>query len=152
VPKQIIEEPALIQDVLARGMVGYMAMAKKNEPYVVPLSYVAKNGNIFIHCALKGRKLEFLLENPRVCFAVHQVDEIHRGATACTSGIRYHSILAFGQARFVKDTQVKMEVCRWLAEKYAPGTIVDIEELRTIQVIEIVVEKVTGKRNVTRAR
>ncbi|MCL4535272.1 MAG: pyridoxamine 5'-phosphate oxidase family protein [Bacteroidetes bacterium] len=152
-PKQWIEDQGEIDALFERALVGYLAMSRDDEPYLVPVSYAYCDGNVYFHCALRGRKLDFIAANPRVCFAVHEVDEIHQGNKGCSSGIRYHSAMGFGRARLVTDPAVKGQALRWLVDKYAPDSpdrqIGDADINRTA-VVEIVLEQVTGKRNVAR--
>jgi uncharacterized protein len=147
-PKQVIEDLGEVHALLARGLTGYLAMARDNEPYLVPLSYIYRDGSIFFHAALSGKKLDFIAANPRICFAVHEVDEVHQGDSACTSGIRYHSALAYGAARFIVDPEHKLEILQWLTDKYAPGRLVEAGKVATVAVVEMVVDRMTGKRNV----
>ncbi|MFW6126469.1 MAG: pyridoxamine 5'-phosphate oxidase family protein [Chloroflexota bacterium] len=49
-----------------------MGLCAGSHPYVVPVSYGFSEGSIYFHCATRGKKLDVMRENNRVCF---QVDE-----------------------------------------------------------------------------
>ena len=149
-PKQWIEDINEVQALFERALVGYMAMCRHNEPYAVPLSFVFHNGKIYFHSALTGQKLDYLAANARVCFVVHELDEVYQGTNACNTGIRYHSAMAFGQAQIITDHTHKLEALNLLVAKYSPGRQVTTNDLSRTAVVEIVVERMTGKRNVAR--
>ncbi len=152
-PKQVIEDLAEVLSLFERAEIGYLAMSRDGDPYLVPLSFVCQGGNIYFHCAISGQKLDYIVANPRVCFAVHTLDALQQGTKVCDTGIRYHSALAFGRARVVDEPDLKMQALRWLCDRYAGGVsdrrISDADAAK-VTVVEIAIERMTGKRNVAR--
>lgn len=153
VPKQRIEDLSEIQSLFDQASVGYLAMSRDDEPYVVPVSFVYRDGSIYVHSALRGQKLDCIAANPRVCFAVHRLDEVQQASKICDTGIRYHSAIGFGRARLVTEPDLKARCLQWLADKYSsdsPNRHISATDIARVAIIEITLERMTGKRNVAR--
>ena len=152
-PKQRITDQSEIEGLLHEALVGHIAMCKDDEPYLVAVNFVYRDGNIYFHSSPRGQKIEFLEANPRVCFAVERVVRFARGPEACNFSTRYVSAMAHGTARFLDDTAEKKQALNWLVEKYAQGepyAPVPDRRLHEVAVVEITVERLSGKRNVDR--
>jgi nitroimidazol reductase NimA-like FMN-containing flavoprotein (pyridoxamine 5'-phosphate oxidase superfamily) len=141
-----------MESLLREALVGCLAtVGPDGSPYITPLNFVYHQGRIYFHGALKGRKVENIRANPRVCFEVHELIKIVQGQQACDLSTRYRSVLAFGRARSLPDGAEKVAVLTALAEKYASGQAVEPptpKRAKGTTVIEITVEEMTGKRNV----
>ena len=61
-----------IDDLLASQLVGRLGLIEGEVPYVVPISYAYRDGDIYAHSA-QGRKLDALRSHPEVCFEVDDV-------------------------------------------------------------------------------
>ena len=75
--KKFIESCEEMENILCEKTMGFLGLCRDGMPYVVPMTYVYVKGKILIHCALTGKKLEYMKANPQVCFAVGwQSDEV----------------------------------------------------------------------------
>jgi nitroimidazol reductase NimA-like FMN-containing flavoprotein (pyridoxamine 5'-phosphate oxidase superfamily) len=148
-----------MESLLREALVGCLAtVGPDGSPYVTPLNFVYHQGKIYFHTALKGRKVDNIRVNPRVCFEVHELIKIVQGQQACDFGTRYRSVLVFGRARSLPDGDEKVAVLAALAEKYAGEQAVEppppkrakgtAKRAKGTEVIEIIIEEMTGKRNV----
>jgi len=67
-----ITEEAVLDEILTRGKYAVLALCRKDEPYLVTLSYgydrIGKA--LYFHCAKDGLKTDFVRENPHVCATV----------------------------------------------------------------------------------
>ncbi len=122
------------------------------QPYITPLNYLYRDEKIYFHCKLTGRKLDNLVENHRVCFEVSEVKNFAiSNDRPCACSTRYNSVLAFGVARLVSDESEKMTLLNLLTEKFAAGKpykpVIEKEAARCA-IVEICIEKISGKKNV----
>ena len=151
-PKEWITDHEEMESLLREALVGCLAtVGPDGSPYITPLHFVFYEGKIYFHSALKGRKVDHIRANPRVCFEVHELIKIVQGQRACDLSTRYRSVLAFGRARSLPDGDEKITVLTALAEKYAGGQAVEPptpKRVKGTEVIEITIEEMTGKRNV----
>ena len=107
--KAWIESRDEMEKILERALVGRLWLADDGEPYVVPLNFVYADGRIFFHTGLEGRKLEIIKKNPRVCFEVDEQLEVVINEQACLSTAYYRSVIAWGAARLLEETDEKMK-------------------------------------------
>jgi hypothetical protein len=108
-----ITEPGEIREILRRAQVLRLAMCKDNQPYVVTLNYGLgadlAGGEVervlYVHSAVKGKKIEYLHANPQVCFSVETDVALVRPMrdAACEFGMRYRSIVGYALATVVQD-------------------------------------------------
>ena len=107
-----IESREEMEAILRAIPLGYLGMAMGGEPYVVPLNYAYIDGKILFHCALEGKKLDYLAANPRVCFSVARQPEAevlsHEQGDACHSDS--DSVICYGRARVVEDLEERQVV------------------------------------------
>ena len=61
------ENRAEIEKVIHDSDVCYVGMVDGNEPYVIPMNFGYKDNVIYFHSAPKGRKIDLLEKNNRVC-------------------------------------------------------------------------------------
>ena len=150
--KQLMSMEATI-DVMDRCTNGVLACFGDDEyPYAVPVSYVYSNNKIYFHSAKAGHKIDAILKNPKVSFAV--IDEDAIVSEEYTTYFR--SVIAFGIARIVEDDEWLMAF-KALVEKYS-GNLPDEEKHKEItgckqsHVIAIDVEHITGKEAIEYVR
>lgn len=67
-PKRWMEEKAAKEKVLNEMDFGFLGLSYEGKPYVVPMSFAYQEDKIYLHAALKGLKIEYLKNNPEVCF------------------------------------------------------------------------------------
>jgi hypothetical protein len=122
------------------------------QPYITPLNYLYREGKIYVHSKLTGRKLDNIAENNRVCFEVSKVEKLTvSNDRPCACSTRYSSVLAFGVAREIPDGAEKTALLNLLVERYAAGKPfqpVKDSHAADCAVVEIRIDKISGKRNV----
>jgi len=141
------------QEFLAAQTEGRLATCNKSgQPYITPLNYLYRDGNIYFHCKTTGRKLDNIAENGRVCFEVSKVEKITVfNDRPCGCSTRYSSVLAFGAARIVADQAEKAALLNQLVERYVGGrpfAPVEEREAAGCAVVEIRIDEIKGKKNV----
>ena len=136
---------------LNQAFYGRLATAVDNQPYIVPVNFVYHQSNIYIHSSPLGRKLMNIQQNPRVCFEVSQPIKLLTGDKPCQFGVRYWSVLVFGQAKLIEDQNLKRRALELLTNKYATDIslpAMDPDDIQNVAVIQIDIETITGKANV----
>ena len=153
-----IESMQVIEEILNRATVGHLGLCWKDQPYVVPLLFAFKNGNIYLHCSSSGMMMQFLQNNSSVCFEVEEFLDIVPASVPCKYSNTYRSVIAFGSAQILTDANEKTEGLRLIVAKYAGEAVAStltkemVEEYRSMLlhrstvVFKIHVNQVTGKR------
>ncbi len=111
-----------IQALLRRASFGYLATSLDDQPFLHVSLFWFDPGNrrIYFHGALKGRTLENLQANPRVCFSVAELGRLIPGKNAADFENEYASVIAFGRGRLVDTDMEKRTALQSLLDKYFP--------------------------------
>ena len=106
-----VTDPAQIQHILDAGKVLHLGLAVNNEPYVVPMNYgyTMEDGKLtlYLHSAVRGKKLDMIRENPNVFFEIECDRMPFEGQVPCQYGMVYSSIMGRGEAVIVEDVEQK---------------------------------------------
>jgi nitroimidazol reductase NimA-like FMN-containing flavoprotein (pyridoxamine 5'-phosphate oxidase superfamily) len=115
-------------------------------PYAVPLSFAYEDGRLFFHSAKAGHKIDAIGRDEKASFCVIAADD----PVQSTFTTHFRSAVVFGRARVVTEDGEKRHALDCLAEKYSPDHLEaagpEIErDWKRVQVIELVIEHLTGK-------
>jgi len=106
-----VTDPKQIMAILDAGKVLHLGLAVDNEPYVVPMNYgyTVEDGNlvVYLHSALRGKKLDMIRANPKVFFEIDCDIIPFEGVLPCQYGMVYSSVMGKGIARIVEDVEEK---------------------------------------------
>jgi nitroimidazol reductase NimA-like FMN-containing flavoprotein (pyridoxamine 5'-phosphate oxidase superfamily) len=146
--EQEITDRATLESILQRATVCRLGLAVAGEPYVVPVSFGYGDGCLYVHSSPEGRKVEMIRQNPRVCFEVDVDEELVRKGAPCSWGVRYRSVIGWGQAAFLTDEAEKRRALDVIVGHYGgPAGQYRAKGLREVAVICIQVEEMTGKKS-----
>ncbi|MDO4711995.1 MAG: pyridoxamine 5'-phosphate oxidase family protein [Peptostreptococcaceae bacterium] len=129
----------------------YATLATVNEdlsPYAIAISPASDGKYVYFHCAKKGKKIDNMIREPRVCLScVGFAEAISEKYT-----MSYESAVVFGRAEAVTDEEEMIYALRLISEKYSPEHIGRFDEviqasLKATAVYRISIDEVTGKAN-----
>ena len=146
-----ITDEAQIRKILDTAKVLNLGLAVDNEPYVVPMNYgYAMDGEgkltVYLHSALKGKKLDMIRQNPRVFFELDCDLTPFEGKLPCQYGLSYSSIMGRGTATIVEDVEEKQKALTLLMKTQTEKDFSFNERLVSIvAVIRIDVAEYTAK-------
>ncbi|HSR12033.1 MAG TPA: pyridoxamine 5'-phosphate oxidase family protein [Thermodesulfobacteriota bacterium] len=151
--KTFVESRAEMERVLLDGGIGYLGVSFQGHPYVVPLNYHYSEGKIYFHCALKGRKLDAIAENPEVCFTVgRQMGEVREHAGS-TCHVDSESVICYGKARVIEDLEERGKALNLFNRRFRPDAPdIPEERVKNCAVVEITIAEMTGRREQERKR
>ena len=145
-----ITDEEKIRNILDTARVLHLGLAVDSEPYVVPMNYgyTLEDGRLvlYLHSAVRGKKLDMIRANPRVSFSIDCDREPFEGQVACQYGLAYSSVMGRGNARILEDAEEKMQAMSILM-KTQTGKHFDFNErlVSIVAVIRIDVEEYTAK-------
>ena len=125
-------------DVIKSGKIGRLGCIDNQEPYVVPINYLADEGSIYSH-SLPGRKIDAMRAHPRACLQVDQIDD----------DFHWRSAIAFGNFEEITLPADRREILGKLLVRFPALTPVESTIIRDAAapdsiVFRIVVDRVTG--------
>ena len=145
-----VTDPQQIQEILDKAKVMHLGLCENNEPYVVPMNYgyTMENGKLvmYLHSAVRGKKLDMIQANPKVFFAIDCDRMPFEGEKPCQYGLVYSSVMGKGIATIVEDVEEKMKAMSILM-KTQTGKDFSFDErlVSIVAVIRIDVEEYTAK-------
>lgn len=148
-----------IEAFLLRERTGVLGMASGIFPYAVPMNYVWHNGSVYFHGMGSGKKENLLSQNPPVCFTIYREQGTVTDPVPCHADTAYMSVMLFGKAEKVIDSEEAAEALQKLVDKYMPKyysnplTSTFIEKYRSsldgnaVSVYRITPQGMTAKEN-----
>ncbi|MGV8075316.1 MAG: pyridoxamine 5'-phosphate oxidase family protein [Syntrophobacteraceae bacterium] len=147
--KKYMQSREEMETILYEETLGYLGLSMDGMPYVVPMNYGYIDGKILFHCALTGKKLDYLKANPQVCFSVgRQFGEVVRHALGATCHVDYDSVICYGVARIVEDLEERSEVLTNFSRCLQPNAgDIPLEAAAKCCAVEIKVSEMTGRQH-----
>ena len=145
-----VTNPQQIMKIMDEGKVLHLGLAVDNEPYVVPMNYGYTNEDgklvIYLHSAVRGKKLDMMRANPRVFFEIDCDLQPFEGVLPCQYGMVYSSVMGKGIATIVEDVEEKKKAMSILMKTQTGKDFTFDDRLVSIvAVIRIDVEEYTAK-------
>jgi len=149
-----VESRDEMEKLLQAESIGYLGLSMNGKPYVVPLNYSYSKGTIIFHCALEGKKLDFIRTNSLVCFTVgQQVGPVrdHAGGNLCH--VDSDSVICYGTARIIEDLEERKTALNAFNRYFRPDAPdILMGRVKNCGVVEIKVLEMTGRRERDRKR
>ena len=146
----LVTDPEQIRHILDSGKVLHLGLSVNDEPYVVPMNYgyALEDGKlvVYLHSAVRGKKLEMVQTNPKVFFSIDCDRMPFEGRVPCQYGMVYSSIMGRGIASIVEDVEEKKQAMTLLMKTQTGKDFTFKDRLVTIvTVIRIDVSEYTAK-------
>ena len=137
--------------ILDKSMVVRIGMVDDGEAYIVPMNYGytmdERKLTLWVHGALRGRKLDVIRKNPKVFFELDCDINPFEGDIACRYGTTYASVMGKGVAVISEDIEEKKKGLSVLMKtQTGKDFIFDDKMASIVSVIRIDVSDYTAKR------
>lgn len=153
-----IKDKSVIDDILSKAEYGTLALSMENQPYSVPINYVYYNGICYFHGSKKGKKMEFIKDNPIASFSVVEPFSIIQSyfrsdeSLACPASHFFKSVSIDGEIKLVEDYNQKVFALQSLMEKYQPegnyihlSDVIYKKKVDATQIFQLTSNKISGK-------
>ena len=145
-----VTDPEQILHILDTAKVLNLGLSQNDEPDVVPMNYgyTMEEGKLtlYLHSAVKGKKLDMIRANPNVFFEIESGVQAFEGVLPCQYGMVYSSVMGNGTARIIEDVEEKIEAMKFLMKTQTKKDFEFNERLVSIvNVIRIDVAEYTAK-------
>ena len=142
-----IKDIASIEEIIRKAQVCRLALSENDRPYIVPLCYGYKDNTLYFHSARKGKKLDILKKNNNVCFEIDTDNELIKGKKACSCSMKYRSVIGFGRAEIIEETELKRRALNIIMQNYFEGFFKYTDEaVNNIVIIKVEIYSMTGKQ------
>ena len=106
--KGVTDSPEVINAILDKAEVLWLAIVDDEGPYSVPVNFGMVDGVIYIHSGKKGRKVAAFDSGAPVAFSTVVDIEAKTGDMACSQGYKFRSVMGRGTPRLVTDDKERM--------------------------------------------
>ena len=144
--------PEIAEEILRAGRVAHVAFAVDGQPYIAPMTYHYETGVVYLHGAPASRLQKTLRGGVPVAIEVTLLDGLVASRDAKNHSMNYRSVILYGTARPVTDTQRKRALMEAMTARYFPGRAVEhdygaarVGELRAMDLMAVAVEELSAK-------
>lgn len=144
-----VTDRSQIDQIIMGSHICHLGMAVNNEPYVIPISFGYDGEALYFHTARKGRKIDFILTNPRVCFQVERnVQNIANKDCPCGWTFFFESVVGYGTITELTSSELKIYALNQIMFHYSNRKwIFTSANLKSVRTWRISVDSLTGKRS-----
>jgi nitroimidazol reductase NimA-like FMN-containing flavoprotein (pyridoxamine 5'-phosphate oxidase superfamily) len=145
--KEITKKSAM-EEILHRAPLCRLAMSVDDQPYVIPLCFGYRDGNLYFHCAQQGAKLDMVRRNDRVCFECDVDHELVVSESPCEWGMKGSSVVGFGRVSLIETPEAKREALDLIMEHYGAKGPFSYKEkgVEKALIMKLEIERMTGKK------
>jgi nitroimidazol reductase NimA-like FMN-containing flavoprotein (pyridoxamine 5'-phosphate oxidase superfamily) len=138
-----------LESIIAKCHVCNMAMVDEDGlPYVLPMNFGYADDCIYFHSSGTGKKIDILKRNPQVCIsfsADHKLQWVNENV-ACSWGMSYRSVLAYGEVEFVDDYDQKEEALKIIMKTYTEIDFTfNAPAVKDVMVFRVKIDKLHGR-------
>lgn len=140
-----------IDQLLSRSLTGSLATLNSDgSPYVTPVHFISRKGNIYFHGLPKGQKIDNIKADSRISMTVYEMDSLllDPEGKPCDTNTKYQSIILSGTAFPVDDIEEKRSILSDIVKKYTPQLAENAlpeNMVKGTAVIQIQIADITGK-------
>jgi uncharacterized protein len=149
-PKRSEYDRAAIFEILDEAFICHVGFIVDRMPVVIPTSYVRVDDDVYIHGSAASRMLRSLEQGIDVCVTVTLIDGLVLARSAFHHSINYRSVVIFGKANVVDDSNEKKRALHAFTEHVVPGRWEEVRppdenELRATLVLKLPLAEVSAK-------
>jgi len=146
-PRRKITDIEEIEGIINKAIVCHIGLVDGDEPYVVPVCFGYERNALYFHGNLKGRKVELIKKNNKVCFEMEIDVEIKKADEACDWAIKYMSVIGVGRAHILEKDEEKMRALNLITKRYARDELsFPKSKLDKTLVVKVDITSITGKQ------
>ena len=151
-PERALSVPEDAEAILARALVAHVGIVQDGQPFVLPFTFLYREGAIYIHGAPGSRTVKTLAGGAPVCIEVTLVDGLIASKSAETHSVNYRSVVCFGRGALVEDDTQRRAIFEELIGRYFPGRTAGADyahitdaELKRTWLVEVRIEEMSAK-------
>ncbi|MHB8515089.1 MAG: pyridoxamine 5'-phosphate oxidase family protein [Dehalococcoidia bacterium] len=151
--KRAVSDPARLDAILAAGLVAHVGFVQDGQPYVIPMSYLYRDGRLFLHGSKGSRAVRQIGSGAPVCVTVTLLDSLVASKAASSHSMNYRSVVVFGRGKPVRGHAASVELAHAIIARYFPGRApgqayraVTDDELKAVRIVEVEIEEISGKQ------
>lgn len=144
-----ITDRKIIDEIISKSIVCRVAMFDEEYPYILPFNYGYHQNALYIHSALKGKKLDLIKKNNKVAFVIELPHEIITGERSCDWTTKYKSVVGFGKVEILTSEEEKRNGLDIIMAQHGKpeGNNYSDKSIIPMLILKLTIESVTGKQS-----
>lgn len=138
-----------LESIIQKCQICNMAMVDKDgNPYVLPMNFGYEDDYIYFHSARTGMKVDILTNNPNICVSFSTDEQLKwvNEKVACSWGMQYRSVLAYGKVEFIDDFDEKEKALKVIMKNYSEIDFTfNAPAVKDVLVFRMKIEKLHGR-------
>lgn len=127
-PKRGLYDRNSVYAILDEGFICHVGFVVDDRPVVIPTGYARVEDRLYIHGSQASRMLRTLSQGIDVCVTVTLIDGLVLARSAFHHSINYRSVVVFGRASLVENTDDKNAALFAFSEHVIPGRWNEVRE------------------------
>lgn len=141
---------ALACEILDAGKICHVGFTCKDQPYVLPMAYARQGDELLIHGSIASRLMKALATGLHCCVTVTHFDGLVYARSSFHSSMNYRSVMIFGCARLITDSDEKRTGIHTLVDHLMPGRRAELrtstdKELNATSLLVLPIETFSSK-------
>lgn len=118
----------LVYQILDEGFICHVGFVANGQPVVIPTGYARQDETLYIHGSQASRMLRTLSGAVDVCVTVTLIDGLVLARSAFHHSMNYRSVVMFGRASIVEDSDTKLGALRAFSDHVIAGRWEEVRE------------------------
>ena len=136
-----------IEGIIKKALICRLGLVDNDEPYIIPVCFGYERGALYFHGSLKGRKVELIKKNNKVCFEMDIDAELEKSEDPCKWTMKGKSVVGVGRASILEDDGEKSHALRLIMGHYSEGEFsFPKPALDSVSVVRVDISSITGKK------
>ena len=149
-PERGVYDRDAIAAIVDEALICHVGFVHDGYPVVIPTIHARRDDTLYIHGSPASRMLRSLKKGAEVCVTITLIDGLVMARAPFHSSMNYRSVVVFGEARAVEDSDEKWEAFRLITEHVAAGRWDDSrqptdKEMRATTVVALPLTEASAK-------
>ena len=121
----------VMEAIIKKHHLGHLVLTGDDFPYVIPINHTYHNGELIVHCALKGKKIDMVGGGQKACYGIYGPENgitVYADGDVRTCQKNYESVICYGHVRLVEDLQERRKYLGLFARDYKHADLKHAEE------------------------
>ncbi len=143
-------DKASIYPILDAAMVCHIAYVIDGQPYCTPTAFWREGDHLYWHGSSASRMIRAEATGIPVCLTVTHMDAIVLARCGFNHSINYRSVMAFGRAHMIEETERKLRAMDAFVDRFFPGRSKVLraptaQEIKATTLLGMEIEQASGK-------
>ena len=148
-----VADSEIITAIINDCSVCRLGLSLNDNPYVVPVSFGYDGASIYFHTAKKGKKIEYINANNKVCFELERgVQVVPNESNPCKWTFSFQSVIGYGKIYELKEKSDETDGFNHIMEHYSKKKwVFDEKILKMVRLWKILIDNMNVKQSIENA-